>query len=1207
MDIVDVSPNRSNTNASDIGHSVTGRMLSIACTSDGQELYAGSYANVWVSSDGGQNWEQHTWPQPDPSQFDVPGALGGWCVVDIAAALGWRVARHPRFLASLRTKGVLDIVGFGECGMWTALGNGDGTFQNARVVNSDFSPQPGGWEVDKHPRFMADLQGNGLADVVGFAYDGVWTAMGKGDGTFHDAHFVLADLGYDQGWRVDKHPRFVQDINGDGKADVIGFGEDYVWTAIGDGQGGFPGGANSVHDNFAYNQGWRVHLHPRFVADLDKDRLADIIGFFNDGVWVAFQNLDGSFSETDVEPVIPNFGVQQGWRVDRHPRYVVDLDGDGYPDILGFGNNGVWAAINDKNRGFKTPVFTPGLFGYNQGWRVDKHPRLIIDLNGDGIADLIGFGDAGIYTAIGRGDGTFEAAQFIQPPSFGVDQGWRVDRHPRLAEDLGNGNIGIVAFGDAGVWTALGDGQGGFPAPNFVLPNFGYGTIVLALVANDLAALAVHGPFKGDRGLWRSTDWGLNWTQVHQFSTDVNVGQVEWALGSDHLVYVAGGASLAISQDAGTTFGDVFPFGQGGASVNHIAVWQNSPGDKFPAVIYALGVSAMAVSIDGGASWMQDPSPLPSNIGAATSQDGNSNAAKVMAISPRFPLQVYVAQDASPPSGQPALYLGDYTQFIGTQQSSWQPMSLPDALMNAPQDSGNVFLAATQRGRGDLLFYGPQRLTDQTGCCSAVWVGPFDPDRHSDWHRLGPGHADLHGVLLSPDFKATLTNGSYHWAAGRIWMLSDGGLYRSADGGEHFAPADSAATLASLSVAGVAIAGKGVALSLNQGDNDGFYSMNGGQNWSYQQYGGGDNDCAFADPLRPHAIMVFTPRWDSAGNSVGSLNEHACQGQTVSVYQTQPGNLPNASLGGHDRKAVTGPPIDPTCGVVDPPREIWNASTPYVISGFRPFVLGLTGEAAPDQGDYIFVLGPNDPNPVLVRTQNIFDIKHRNEWVTTATGPGQGAKVYQQGPPLPEPGLGAVQAAGGHANTVFYAGGNGHLWKWTTGDTTGWQQIVGAPSASAKNALIFFVHPYRPNVIYILDREFRFGFPITHIKRSDDGGSTWNVDRNLEKQLTWNGRIPTSAGILTGNTFTSAGVLFDMKFDPVLTQAGIALGAGGAFLTIDGVNWTRLLHTAALGSQPANCYLDTFSGSSPAGADLYVAFSGRSLVKITNLLLTQIV
>jgi hypothetical protein len=56
-------------------------------------------------------------------------------------------------------------------------------------------------------------------------------------------------------------------------------------------------------------------------------------------------------------------------------------------------------------------------------------------------------------------------------------------------------------------------------------------------------------------------------------------------------------------------------------------------------------------------------------------------------------------------------------------------------------------------------------------------------------------------------------------------------------------------------------------------------------------------------------------------------------------------------------------------------------------------------------------------------------------------------------------------------------------------------------------------------------------------------------------------------------------------------------------MTIDGVNWTRLLHTAALSGRPSNCYLDTFS---EAAAVLHVAFAGRSIVKISDLPLTII-
>jgi hypothetical protein len=212
--------------------------------------------------------------------------------------------------------------------------------------------------------------------------------------------------------------------------------------------------------------------------------------------------------------------------------------------------------------------------------------------------------------------------------------------------------------------------------------------------------------------------------------------------------------------------------------------------------------------------------------------------------------------------------------------------------------------------------------------------------------------------------------------------------------------------------------------------------------------------------------------------------------------------------------------------------------------------------------------------------------------------------------------LGILQAAGGHANTVFFAGGadpkglggppNTNLWTSTAG-AANWTQIVPAPaiqgqSVGAQNAIRFFVNPYQPQVIYILDRD-----PVlhrNHVKRSDDGGRTWNVDLNLETQLTWNHQIPIStnddpAGI--GEFFDM--VLTDMKFDPNFFAARFAVGMGGAFMTIDGVNWTRLLHTDALPGRPSSCYLDSLS---EATATLYVAFAGRSLVKIPDLLLTII-
>ena len=96
--ITDVSPTTiPNQNT---GHSPIGRMLSIACSPDGQEMYAGSYSNLWVSYDGGKTWQQIVWPQPDPTAFDVPGSLGGWCVVDIAVSSGLARGQTSSFSSS---------------------------------------------------------------------------------------------------------------------------------------------------------------------------------------------------------------------------------------------------------------------------------------------------------------------------------------------------------------------------------------------------------------------------------------------------------------------------------------------------------------------------------------------------------------------------------------------------------------------------------------------------------------------------------------------------------------------------------------------------------------------------------------------------------------------------------------------------------------------------------------------------------------------------------------------------------------------------------------------------------------------------------------------------------------------------------------------------------------------------------------------------
>jgi hypothetical protein len=341
---------------------------------------------------------------------------------------GWRIEKHPRFLANLRgydnatgRRGA-DIVGFGDDGVWTAIGNLDGTFQESQFVLAGFGYNAGGWRVEKHPRFLANLTGvdpivgHRRADIVGIGDDGVWTAMGNGDGTFQAPQFVLAGFGYNAGgWRVEKHPRFLADLTGTGVPGIVGFGDDGVWTSLGNGDGTFQA-PKFVLASFGYNAGWRVENHPRFMAYL-TDTLVGIVGFYDDGVWTALSNGDGTFKKpTKVLP--GSFTAGSGWQVEKHPRFPAAISSGFTADMVGFGDDGVWAAVHDQNwvGTYHDPRFVLASFGYNQGaWRVEKHPRLLADLTFSGHADIIGFKDEGVYTALNTntGEGAFHQPRFV--------------------------------------------------------------------------------------------------------------------------------------------------------------------------------------------------------------------------------------------------------------------------------------------------------------------------------------------------------------------------------------------------------------------------------------------------------------------------------------------------------------------------------------------------------------------------------------------------------------------------------------------------------------------------------------------------------------------------------------------------------------------------------------------------------------------------
>ncbi len=260
----------------------------------------------------------------------------------------------------------------------------------------------------------------------------------------------------------------------------------------------------------------------------------------------------------------------------------------------------------------------------------------------------------------------------------------------------------------------------------------------------------------------------------------------------------------------------------------------------------------------------------------------------------------------------------------------------------------------------------------------------------------------------------------------------------------------------------------------------------------------------------------------------------------------------------------------------------WNLSSPYGQRGSQPFVLNMPGDDDSVPGDYVMIRFVTDYQSKVLRTRNILGIAAHTDWDSNPS------LVQQQGPDLPDPTLCILQASGGHTATVFYVGGNrnNELYSWSAG-MAAWKRLV--PGTGPLVAMRFFVNPYNPSLIYVVDAQ--------SVQRSDDGGETWQVDANLQMQLTCNGRIPVSRAQISNLPGAAAveAILTDMQFIPYNAGVRFAVGEGGAFYTEDGINWTRVLDTGALPGRPVNCYFDWNSNPNPA---LYVAFDGRGLVRI---------
>ncbi|MDN3297587.1 RICIN domain-containing protein [Streptomyces ficellus] len=399
-------------------------------------------------------------------RFGTDQDAGGWksegAVPRPGAQPGSWAGLGARFLAETAGKAPADIVALKPAkGTVTATARGDGTFEDEERVLQPPAPSPSPADLWT----LADITGEGKPGIVVLAADGVRVSPQGEDGTFALAggEPALQAFGHgDQagGWLADKHPRFLADTTGSGRLDIVGCHDDGVWISLQDEQGTFePLSDEPALRAFGHDEkagGWLADKHPRFLADTTGDGRLDIVGCHDDGVWISFQDEDGVFAEPLY--VLDDFGIDQGWTsAEEYPRFLLKTTGDGATDIIGFGPYGVVVARGLDDGTFEPSKLVLNDFGTAQGWTAKKHLRFLADVTGDGTPDIVGFGDEGVWVSHNRGDGTFEQAQLVCR-GFGYDDdagAWRIGHHPRFLADItGDGRVDIVGFGGPGVYVA---------------------------------------------------------------------------------------------------------------------------------------------------------------------------------------------------------------------------------------------------------------------------------------------------------------------------------------------------------------------------------------------------------------------------------------------------------------------------------------------------------------------------------------------------------------------------------------------------------------------------------------------------------------------------------------------------------------------------------------------------------------------------------
>ena len=299
-------------------------------------------------------------------------------------------------IADVDGDGIPDLIIAGASAVYTAHGNGDGTFGTIHSTTTGSYPY---FCSPVNVMAVADVNRDGKLDLIGGCSGYPWALVfyGNGDGTFQSISTVL------QNGTQGVESIVTGDFNGDGITDLAFAQGNAVSIWLGDGNGGFTL-SQSIPS---------PAVQALVLGDFNEDGYLDIAGanFSYPGSGVDLAPLvvyygagDGTFAPTE-------YGAADGFNF-AISIATADFNGDNNPDIvLASTSGGVEVFSGDGTGNFSGQIYNAAKFTQ----------IAVMDVNGDGNPDIVGVynpqsGNTGYFRVMySDGSGTFSNSTVDTP------------------------------------------------------------------------------------------------------------------------------------------------------------------------------------------------------------------------------------------------------------------------------------------------------------------------------------------------------------------------------------------------------------------------------------------------------------------------------------------------------------------------------------------------------------------------------------------------------------------------------------------------------------------------------------------------------------------------------------------------------------------------------------------------------------------------